>query len=393
MKVERAGCYDMRTRLYGVATKEESMSFLAERTSRIDASGIRKVFALAANLDNPINLSIGQPDFDVDDAVKQDAIAAIEAGLNRYTQTWGIEELRVEASAYYQRRFGTPLENVMVTSGVSGGLFLALLATIDPGDEVIFGDPYFVMYKHLVNLLGGVCKFVSTYPDFKLKPADVEAAVTDKTKLLIVNSPSNPTGVTLDKKELQGLADVTAKHGILVIADEIYEQFYYDDTPASMAGTCENLLVLNGFSKMAAMTGWRVGFAAGPAEIIQEMNTLQQYTFVCAPSFAQKAAVTALRADLSERIAAYKRKRDLIYEGLSKQFKVIKPGGAFYIFPEAPGGDGDAFVAKAIENNVLVIPGSVFSEQKTHFRLSFAADDATIERGVEVLNKLAAEMG
>ncbi|MFO7976555.1 MAG: aminotransferase class I/II-fold pyridoxal phosphate-dependent enzyme [Candidatus Hydrogenedentota bacterium] len=368
------------------------MSFLAERTNRIDASGIRKVFALAANLQNPINLSIGQPDFDVDDTVKQDAIAAIQAGLNKYTQTWGLDELREEASAYYERRFGTPLENVMVTSGVSGGLFLALLATVNPGDEVLFADPYFVMYKHLVNLLGGVSKPISTYPDFKLKPADLEAAITDKAKVLIVNSPCNPTGVTLSKTELKAIADVAAKHGILLISDEIYEQFFYDEEPASMAGMCENLLILNGFSKMAAMTGWRVGFAAGPPDIIQEMNTLQQYTFVCAPSFAQKAAVTALRNDPSDRIAAYKHKRDLIYEGLAKQFNVIKPGGAFYIFPEAPGGDGDAFVAKAIENNILIIPGSVFSEEKTHFRLSFAADDTTIEKGVEALNKLAEEI-
>ncbi|HQM49739.1 MAG TPA: aminotransferase class I/II-fold pyridoxal phosphate-dependent enzyme [Candidatus Hydrogenedentes bacterium] len=369
------------------------MSFRAERMNRIDASGIRKVFALAANLQNPINLSIGQPDFDVDDAVKHEAIAAIQAGLNKYTQTWGLDELREEASAYYQRRFGTPLENVMITSGVSGGLFLALLATVDPGDEVILGDPYFVMYKQLVNLLGGVCVPISTYPDFKLKAVDVEEAITDKTKLLIVNSPCNPTGVTLNKVELKKLADVAAEYGILTISDEIYEQFFYEDTPASMAGMCENLLVLNGFSKMAAMTGWRVGFAAGPADIIQEMNTLQQYTFVCAPSFAQKAAVTALRTDPAEKIAAYKRKRDMIYQGLAKQFNVVKPEGAFYIFPEAPGGDGDAFVAKAIKNNILVIPGSVFSERKTNFRLSFAADDATIERGVEALNKLAAEMG
>lgn len=368
------------------------MSFLAERTSQIDASGIRKVFALAANLQNPINLSIGQPDFDVDDAVKQDAIAAIQGGLNKYTQTWGLDELREEASVYYARRFGTPLENVMITCGVSGGLFLALLATVDPGDEVLFADPYFVMYKQLVNLLGGVSKPISTYPDFKLKPADVEAAITGKTKLLLVNSPCNPTGVTLNKRELKDLAEVAAKHGILVISDEIYEQFFYDEEPASMAGMCENLLILNGFSKMAAMTGWRVGFAAGPPDIIQQMNTLQQYTFVCAPSFAQKAAVTALRVDPCDRIAAYKRKRDLVYQGLAKQFNVIKPGGAFYIFPEAPGGDGDAFVAKAIENNVLIIPGSVFSERKSHFRLSFAADDTTIEKGVEALNKLAEEM-
>lgn len=365
------------------------MSFLAERMSHIDASGIRKVFALAAKLENPINLSIGQPDFDVDDAVKEAAIRSIREGFNKYTQTWGIDELRRETSAYYQRRFGIGLENVMITCGVSGGLFLALLATVDPGDEVIFGDPYFVMYKHLVNLLGGKPVMVDTYPDFKLKATAVEAAITKKSKLLIVNAPCNPTGVTLSHDELRALADVAERHGLLVISDEIYEQFSYDALPATMAGMLDNLIVLNGLSKMAAMTGWRVGFAAGPPDIIQQMNTLQQYTFVCAPSFAQYAAVEALRCDCADRIAAYKRKRDLIYDGLVEAgFHVTKPDGAFYIFPEAPGGDGDAFVAKAIQHNLLIIPGSVFSEKRTHFRISFAAEDDTIRQGLMLLKTL-----
>jgi len=230
------------------------MSFIASRMAQIDASGIRKVFALAADLENPINLSIGQPDFDVDEAVKEEAIAQIRGGFNKYTQTHGTDELRRAVSAYYERRFGQPLDNVLITSGVSGGLFLALMATLNPGDEVVFGDPYFVMYKHLVNLLGGKCVMVDTYPDFKLGAEAVEAAITDRTKLLIVNSPSNPTGVTLTKEELQSLADVAERHGVLVISDEIYEQFHYDAAPATMAGMSDNVIVLNGFSKMAAMT-------------------------------------------------------------------------------------------------------------------------------------------
>jgi aspartate aminotransferase/aminotransferase len=366
--------------------------------SRIDASGIRKVFALAAKLENPVNLSIGQPDFDVAENIKEAAIEAIRAGHNSYTQTWGTEELRSECSAYYERRFGVGLENVMITSGVSGGLFLALLSTINPGDEVIMGDPYFVMYKHLTSLLGGVPIPVDTYPDFKLRADAVDAAVTNKTKVLLVNTPSNPTGVTLNADELRALSDVARKHDLLVISDEIYEQFSYDSPPATMAGMLDNLIILNGFSKMAAMTGWRVGFAAGPERIIQHMNTLQQYTFVCAPSFAQHAAIEALRSDPSEKIAAYKRKRDLVYDGLTHAgFTVTKPGGAFYIFPEAPAAgagrtaapDGDGFVANAIENNLLVIPGSVFSDKHTNFRISFAADDATIQQGVEILSQLA----
>ena len=364
------------------------MGVLADRMSRIDASGIRKVFAMAATMKDPVNLSIGQPDYDVDTEVKTEAIAAIEAGFNGYTQTWGTEELRAGIAEYYDTRFGTKVENVMVTSGVSGGLFLALLATINPGDEVIFADPYFVMYPHLVNLLGGKPVPVDSYPDFKLTPARVEAAITPKTKMLIVNSPANPTGVTLDRAELEALAAVAKKHDLLVITDEIYEALLYDEKAATMAGMYEKVILLNGLSKSAGMTGWRLGWAAGPADIIQAMNTLQQYTFVCAPSIVQMAAVTALKADMAPKVAAYREKRDLIYNGLKDRFSVTRPGGAFYIFPEAPGGDGDAFVAKAIENNLLIIPGSVFSSAKTHFRISFAATNATLEKGLDILNRL-----
>lgn len=367
------------------------MEFIAKRMSKIDASGIRKVFALAAKMKDPIDLSIGQPDYDVDEVVKEVAVREIRAGFNKYTQTWGIDELRQECSAYYQRRFGVPLRNVMITCGVSGGLLLSFMTVIDPGDEILCADPYFVIYKHLVNLLGGVCKPIDTYPDFKLRPETVEAAITDKTKMLIVNSPGNPTGATLNKQEVAALAGVAKKHDILVLSDEIYEQLRYDDEPCTFAGLYDNVILLNGLSKMGGMPGWRIGFAAGPEQIIQQMNTLQQYTFVCAPSFAQKAAVQALRTDIGDKVAAYRKKRDIVYEGLKGKFNVVKPGGAFYIFPEAPGRDGDKFVAKAIENNVLIIPGGVFSERKTHFRISFAAPDDTLYRGVEVLNKLAGE--
>lgn len=366
------------------------MGILADRMNRIDASGIRKVFAMAATMKDPVNLSIGQPDYDVDAAVKAEAIAAIQGGFNGYTQTWGTEELRDAIAGYYDARFGAKLENVMVTSGVSGGLYLALMATIDPGDEVIFADPYFVMYTHLVNLLGGTPVPVSTYPDFKLTPERVEAAITPKTKMLIVNSPANPTGVTLNGDELAALAAVARKHNLLVIADEIYEALLYDEKAATMVGMYENVILLNGLSKSAGMTGWRLGWAAGPADIIQAMNTLQQYTFVCAPSVAQKAAVVALGADMAPKVAAYREKRDIIYNGLKDRFNVTRPGGAFYIFPEAPGGDGDAFVKKAIENNLLIIPGSVFSGAKTHFRISFAATNDTLRKGIDILHRLAA---
>ena len=365
------------------------MSFIADRMDRIDASGIRKAFALAAKLEDPINLSIGQPDYDVDEPVKAAAIRSIEEGYNSYTQTWGIEALREGCSEYYQENYGTSLDNVMITSGVTGGLFLALLATVNAGDEVLFADPYFVMYKHLVNLLGGRSVPIDTYPAFKLTAAEIEAAITERSKILILNSPANPTGVSIDADELRAIAAVAKKHNLLVISDEIYEKLSYDAAPSTIAGQYENAIILNGFSKMAAMTGWRVGFAAGPEEIVEQMNTLQQYTFVCAPSFAQHAALVALKLDHREKVDAYRVKRDLAYALLKEKFEVVRPDGAFYIFPEAPGGDGEAFVSKAIEHNVIIIPGNVFSERNSHIRISFAAPDETIQKGIEILNGLA----
>jgi len=368
------------------------MQYLADRMGAIDASGIRKVFALAAQMKDPINLSIGQPDYDVDTHVKTEAIAQIEAGFNGYTQTWGDQALRDAIAAYYDEKFGVDLKNIMVTSGVSGGLFLALLATVNPGDEVIFADPYFVMYPHLVRLLGGVPVAIDTYPDFKLAADQVEAAITEKSKLLILNSPSNPTGVTLTPAELQGLAEVARRHNLLVITDEIYEALQFDEPPATMAGMYDNVILLNGFSKSAGMTGWRVGYAAGPDEVIQAMNTLQQYTFVCAPSFAQKAAIVALKEDMRPKVDAYRQKRDIIFDNLKDAFELTKPGGAFYLLPKAPNGDGDAFVRLAIENNLLIIPGSVFSHRQSHFRISFAAPDAVLRAGVEILLRLREQL-
>ncbi len=362
---------------------------LADRMKLIDSSGIRKVFDLAAKLNNPINLSIGQPDFDIPDEIKEVGIEAIREGFNRYTVTQGIPELREAVHEQYRVKHGVEFEDVLITSGVSGGLMLAFIALVQKGDEVILPDPYFVMYKHLTNLFGGKPVYVDTYPDFTLRPDRLEEKVSPRTKFMVINSPGNPTGRVYSPEELRGLAEFARKHNLLVITDEIYDHFVYDGPHDSFAKYYEKTLLLNGFSKSSAMTGWRLGYAAGPHEVIEAMKMLQQYSFVCAPSFAQKAGLAALDYDISPHIADYRAKRDLIYEGLKGYFEVEKPGGAFYIFPKAPGGNGVKFVEKAIANNLLIIPGNVFSEKNTHFRISFAATDETILRGIEVLQKLA----
>ena len=368
-------------------------NLIADRAGKIDASGIRKVFDLAASLEDPVNFSIGQPDFDVPEALKAQAIEAIKAGDNKYSQTVGDTTLKEKIAERVKNEFGWGDPAVLVVSGVSGGLLLAFMALIDAEDEVIIPDPYFVMYKHLVNMLGGKCVFVDSYPDFGLPVERIAGAITDKTKMIILNSPCNPTGVVYSERQLRALAEMAAEKNILVLTDEIYETFCYDGPCPSIAGSYDKSLVLRGFSKSHAMTGWRLGYvAAGEAlhDVVEEMTKIQQYTFVCAPTPFQKAAIAALDYDVSDLVDAYRTKRDLLYDGLKDTFELVKPGGAFYAFVKAPNGVGATeFVEKAIKSNVLIIPGNVFSEKDTHFRISYATSDEKIRQGVEILRGLA----
>jgi len=356
----------------------------------LDASGIRKVFDLAARMTDPINLSIGQPDFDVPEPVKARAVEAIRAGKNKYTQTQGTAELRDAVGEACRAEFGwTDERPYLITSGVSGALVLAMLTLVNPGDEVVFTDPYFVMYSHLVHLAGGVPVPVDGYPHFRPDPQRIAEAVTDKTRMLIINSPTNPTGCVWTEQELRQVAEIAASRDLLVVSDEIYNLFCYDRPFVSMASIYENTLLMRGFSKSYAMTGWRIGWCTGPKVIIEKMTTLQQYSFVCAPSMAQAAAVTALKTDMPAEVAAYKKKRDMVFDALGGPFGFLRPQGAFYAFVPAPGGDATAFVKKAIEKNVLVIPGCVFSDKDTHFRLSYATSDEKLAEGLEILVVLA----
>lgn len=365
---------------------------VADRMKMIDASGIRKVFDLAAKLKDPLNLSIGQPDYDVPEIIKAAAIDAIREGRNSYTQTQGIEALRSRIQTQIELESGVKAAPVLVTSGVSGALLLALMATVNPGDEVLIADPYFVMYKHLVNLVGGKPVFIDTYPDFKLTPERVAPHLSDRTRLLILNSPGNPCGTMLSGAETDALLDLARQRDLLVVSDEIYDAFCYDRPYETAFGRYEKTILLKGYSKTYGMTGWRLGYAAGPADLIQAMTMLQQYSFVCAPSMVQFAGLKAMDVDMSAAVEEFKSRRDLIYNALKNDFDVVRPGGAFYIFPKAPGGRGVEFVSEAINRNVLIIPGNVFSEKSTHFRISYAASRDTIQRGAEVLCKLAREM-
>jgi len=362
---------------------------IAKRLANIKPSGVRRIFDLARKMENPINLSIGEPDFDIPEPLKREGIEWIQRGFNKYTPTQGIPELREKIRGYLRRK-GIEAEEVMVTAGVTGGVLLSCLALVDPGDEIVIPDPYFVMYEYVVLLMGGTPVYVDTYPDFALREEPLRKAITDRTKMIVINSPNNPTGAVYSLEELRMVADIAREHDLLVLSDDIYEKYLFETGHhQGMGQLYPKTLILGGFSKSWAMTGWRLGFVAGPGEIIQQMTTLQQYSFTCAPSFAQKAAIKALDYDVSELIEGYRRKRDLVYEGLREKYAVQKPKGAFYIFPEAKGGDSWKFVEKAIEHNLFIVPGSVFSRRNTHFRISFAASDETLMRGIEILNRIA----
>ena len=337
--------------------------WLADRIAGFDSSGIRKVFDLAAKMSNPINLSIGQPDFPVPDAIKEAAIAAIRADKNGYSVTQGIPALRDALQARVDAELGHSDRRVLVTSGTSGALMLAILALVNPGDEVIVFEPYFVMYPTLVGMVGGTPVYVDTYPDFRIDPERVAAAITPRTKLILLNSPANPTGAVTSEADVRALAELAAKHNIALISDEIYREFCYDAPFASPTRWNDQSIVIDGFSKTYGVTGWRLGFVHGPSAIIDKLTMLQQYTFVCAPHPLQFAAVAALDVDMSPYVAAYHHRRDLVVDGLiDAGYEVSKPGGAFYVFPRVPdGGTGGEFVARAIENELLIIPGSIFS--------------------------------
>jgi aspartate/methionine/tyrosine aminotransferase len=364
--------------------------WIAKRTEYVDSSGIRKVFDLAAKMANPINLSIGQPDFPVPDAIKDAACEAIHADKNGYSLTQGITPLRERLQDEVDARYGHADRRVLVTSGTSGALVLALMTLVNPGDEVICFDPHFVMYPALTGMVDGKIVKVDTYPDFHIDLAKVEAAITPRTKAILFNSPANPTGVLATAEEARGIAELAAKHNIAVISDEIYRRFCYNGELVSPASFNDQTIVVDGFSKTYGVTGWRLGYMHGPAELIDKMTMLQQYTFVCGPQPLQWAMLAAMDVDMQPYVDTYRLRRDLLLEGLRDAgYEVAQPDGAFYVFPKAPWGTGSEFVAEAIARELLIIPGKIFSERDTHFRISYAATVETIERGLDVLRGLA----
>lgn len=373
---------------------------LTDRCKAMDKSGIRKIFEMAVTLKDPINLSIGQPDFDVPANIKQAANDAMQQGHNGYTQTQGIAPLQNAVADKLKNELDWDLQRdnlgYLTTSGTSGGLILTFLTLAQTGDEVIIPDPYFVIYPAGGTITNSKIVHCDTYPDFRMTADKIEPLITDRTKFILLNSPGNPSGIVLNSNELGNIVDLCKSRNILLVSDEIYDEFTYADgrengkypTPAAFT---KDMLLLRGFSKTYGMTGWRLGYAVGPKSLIDAMAKMQQYTFVCAPSMVQWAGIKALETDMSAYVASYARKRDMVINAFNGVANLIKPAGAFYAFVEVPkhlGMTGTEFVKLAVENNVLIIPGGVFSKRDTHFRISYATADDRLQAGLDILIKL-----
>lgn len=358
---------------------------MTKRIDKIEASIIREVFAKAATKKDLVNLSIGQPDFCVPEEIKSSMRDALICDKTQYTQSAGVAELKEKILAQYPS-----YNSVMVTPGASAGLFLAFSALFEEEDEVIVFDPYFVSYPNLLGFLGVKAVIVKSMDDFSLDVDALRSAVTSKTKGIIVNSPNNPSGYIYSREELETLVSIAKENNLHIVSDEVYSSFDYDGEFCSISELTDDAIIIDGYSKKYAMTGLRAGYAIGPESVINDMIKLQQFTFVCAPSIAQHALADSFDVPMVEQIKELKAKRDYVYTELQDFYDLEKSKGAFYAYVKLPKDvDSGEFCDKCLDNNLLVIPSAAFSVNTNAFRISFAVDWDTLEKGMEVLQSLA----
>ena len=397
---------------------------LAERVLKVPPSGIRRLFDLATGAPGIISLGVGEPDFDTPEHIKEAGIRAIKEGKTHYTSNYGIKELREEIVRKLERenKIDVGIENVLITSGTSEAFAFSLMATVDPGDEVLYSDPAYVAYKPTILFSGGTPVPVPSPEErgFKIDPEELERRISKKSKVLVIITPSNPTGAVLDKKTLEEIADISVEHDLLVISDEIYEKLIYRGKHVSMAslnGMEERTITINGFSKAYAMTGWRVGYVVAPEEIIDGILKIHQYDMICAPTPSQYAALEAIRGPqdcVDEMRREYDKRRNFMVktayeiEGMS----CVEPEGAFYAFPNVEeilkrmtdrGGKDPEFKRKYLsgkkqdeglmdylfeEAKVVVVAGSYLGEfGEGYLRLSYATSRDKIKEAMERIDE------
>lgn len=376
-------------------------SFTLSKTAvDLQPSGIRKFFDLASGMKGVVSLGVGEPDFVTAWHVREACIRSLEEGFTAYTANAGLLELRQEVSRYLKKQFDVSYDEtqIIITIGASQALDAALRTIINPGDEVIVVEPCFVSYAPTVSLAGGVPVTISTSAEhnFKLQPEELEEAITTKTKAMILCSPNNPTGTVLSKEELEGIAEVVDKYNLIVLADEIYGELVYDEPYTSFAAIrnmYENTILINGFSKGFAMTGWRLGIVAAPKNFIDPMLKIHQYTIMCAPTMSQHAALEALQhgeSDVLEMRKSYRQRRNFITKSFNEMgLSCHLPGGAFYAFPsiKSTGLTSEEFAEQLlVEEKVAVVPGSVFGESgEGYVRCSYAT---SMEQLLEAVSRM-----
>jgi aspartate/methionine/tyrosine aminotransferase len=397
----------------------------SRRSDLVQESIIRRVFEEGRHIPGIINLTIGQPDFPVAPEVKRAAIDAIASDKNGYTPNRGADALLDTLASHLKWDLGWDVSptgkderpGVFVTAGTTGGLCAAAMCLLDPGDEIIVPDPYFVLYPPLGQMTGAKVVLCDTYPDFCMTAARVEPLITPRTKAVLICSPSNPCGVVNSARECRELLDLCRRRGIMLISDEIYDEFTYSDgktqpaagdsnvlrcpSPCRLeagpdgqtrdAGEQEHTLLIRGFGKTYGCTGWRLGYAAGPKWLIDRMVKVAQHLYICAPGPLQLGALAAFGVDMSGAIGEYTRRRDTVVRTLSEVTEVAHPAGAFYAFvkvPERLGMTATQFKDAAKARKVLIVPGCAFSPRDTHFRLSYATDPARLGEGVAILRDL-----
>ncbi len=376
---------------------------LAKRVQEVPPSGIRKFFDLVADVEGVISLGVGEPDFITPWHIREACIYSLERGYTMYTSNYGLAELREAIALATKRRYGIDYsyeDEVLITVGVSEAFDLAIRALVNPGDEVLIPEPTYVAYKPCTIFAGGRAVSVPTSveEEFRLTPEQLEARITPRSKVLVLNYPNNPTGATMRRRDLEAIADVVVEHDLVVISDEIYDRLTYEEKHvpfASLNGMRERCICLNGFSKSYAMTGWRIGYALGDAEVIEAMMKIHQYAMLCAPIMSQKAALEALRSGnnaVEEMRREYNRRRRFVVKRLREiGLECFEPRGAFYVFPSiaSTGMGSEEFAERLLkEQRVAVVPGTAFGEGgEGHVRMAYAASLRDLSEAMSRLEK------
>ena len=376
---------------------------LSEKIKKIEPSGIRKFFDIVSEMKDAISLGVGEPDFDTPWHIREEGIYSLENGRTFYTSNAGLKELKIEIASYLARRFDLHYDynkEIMVTVGGSEAIDGALRAMLDEGDEVLLPQPSYVSYEPCITLADGVPVIVNLKEEnnFKLTRAQLEELVTDKTKILIMPYPNNPTGAVMEYDDLKEIVDFVIEHDLYVISDEIYSELTYTDNHVSIAsfpGMKERTIVINGFSKSYAMTGWRLGYACGPKIIIEQILKIHQFVIMCAPTTSQYAAVEALRhgdEDVEKMRTAYNQRRNFLMNAFKEMgLKCFEPFGAFYVFPciKEFGMTSDEFATKLLmEEKVAVVPGTAFGTcGEGYLRISYAYSIDDLKKALERLDR------